>query len=70
LRHLALEIYTACGRQDGIIKVLGNPWRKLHAVSEEAEAWVSLDLPETLPGAGIWLYISFAAGHNSERVFY
>jgi len=33
------------GWQDGCIEVSGNPWRKPHAVSEEAEAWVSWDLP-------------------------
>jgi len=33
------------GWQDGCIEVSRNPWRKPHAVSEEAEAWVSLDLP-------------------------
>jgi len=28
------------------------------------------DSSETLPEAGVWLYIMFAAGHNSKRVFY
>lgn len=36
---------AVCGRQDGFIAVSGNPRRKHHAVCEEAESWVSLDLP-------------------------
>jgi len=37
--------HAACERQDGFIEVSGNPKRELHAVSEEAETWASLDLP-------------------------
>jgi len=43
LHPLALE--TCCGWKAGFIEVSGNPGRKCHAISEEAEAWASLDLP-------------------------
>jgi len=29
-----------------------------------------MNSPETLPEAGVWLYISFVAGQNRKRVFY
>jgi len=53
------------------IKISSGIWRvaahnpknitELEATAQESS--------ETLPEVGVWLYISFAAGHNSKRVF-
>jgi len=51
--------------EDGLIEVSGNPRRKPHAVSEEAEAWASLDLPtghnpkHTSNSTKAWLHKKF-----------
>jgi len=44
--HLLALAPAPCGRQDGFI---ANSRRKYHAISEEAEALVLLDLPKMIP---------------------
>jgi len=44
---------------------------KLKNITElEAITQKELDSSEMLQEAGVWLDISFAAGHNTKRVFY
>jgi len=52
-------------RQDGFIEVSGNPRRKRHAVSGEAEVWALLDLPT---GQGSLVYLKFHQGLVAEEV--
>jgi len=69
-----------CGQQSPDLNPIENLWwdlkksvaaRKSKNITElEAnthEEWAK-DSSETLPEAGVWLYMSFAAGH--KRVFY
>jgi len=69
------------GPQSPDMNPIENPWwdlKKAVAAHKpknitELEAIVHEEwdkIPVTLPEAGVWLYISIAAGHNCKRVFY
>jgi len=45
VKHSGGSVMDTCSVQNGYIEVSGNPRRERHTVSEEAEAWVSLDFP-------------------------